>query len=300
LQGSTAILVVIMAKLKNKPLISVNHTLNPKIERKRKWWIRLLKRFVLSSCSQHICQMPSAVDNLHEVYKIPLAKITFAPFEGGADIYAPMALNKKSRRSKARKKMGIKSDEVILLFVGNMIPLKGPDLLIDVVAQLSNSKIKAYFVGPEEAGYGARGTLKFYKQYAQKMGVNKQVFFIGKVESDELADYYAASDIFVLPTWKDCLPKVFIEAALFSLPIVTTDMPGSIGVFPENGVSGFSVTAGDVVALTDAVRLLANTNMRKEMSINCNKKVLEFCDAKKETKGFVTAIRTVINVLKLN
>jgi glycosyltransferase involved in cell wall biosynthesis len=116
------------------------------------------------------------------------------------------------------------------------------------------------------------------------------VHLTGRVDSNELANLYAASDVFVLPTYKDCMPKVFIEAALFGLPIITTTAPGSVGVLPDPGKNGFAVSPGDPAALAAAMRELHDHVRRAEFSRASQAAVDAFCDPLKEIEGFVAAI----------
>jgi Glycosyltransferase Family 4 len=125
LQGATALLAVLLCKLRNRRAISVNHSLGPDMERRRRWWIRGLKRLLLGACDWHICQMPAAAETLAEVYGVPRTRMSMAPFEGGASLYRHMTESREERRCATRERLGIGPNETLYLFVGNVIPLKG-------------------------------------------------------------------------------------------------------------------------------------------------------------------------------
>ena len=75
----------------------------------------------------------------------------------------------------------------------------------------------------------------------------------------------SATDIFVLSSLWEGLPRVLIEAKLSGLPVVTTDIEGSQEIL-ENGISGFIVPRKDYVALAEKVLyLLKNPSIAREM-----------------------------------
>ena len=71
----------------------------------------------------------------------------------------------------------------------------------------------------------------------------------------EMEDIYAASDIVVLPSWREGLSRALIEAAAMERPIITTDVPGCRDVI-DHGSSGLLVPLRDARAIELAVRLL--------------------------------------------
>jgi glycosyltransferase involved in cell wall biosynthesis len=293
LQGGTALLVALLARLRRRPVISVNHSLGPEMERRRRWWVRGLKRVLLSQCRLHISQMPAARDTLGQVYGVSPDRIIDAPFEGGASLYRDLAATKAHRRVAARTHHGLGHDDILFLFVGNIIPLKGPDLFIRALAQLPDPRVKGVMVGLEEPGYGPEGTVEFYRKMVSDHGLSERFVVDGQQGKEKLADLYAAADVFVLPTWKDCMPKVFIEAALFGLPIITTNAPGSVGVLPRHNESGYAVPVGDVSALVDAMVALSDTRRRDLFGENIKVAVDNFCDPEKEVAGFRQAIARI-------
>ena len=65
---------------------------------------------------------------------------------------------------------------------------------------------------------------------------------------------YAASDIVVLPSWREGLSRALIEAAAMERPIITTDVPGCRDVV-DHGRSGLLVPLRDARSLALAIRL---------------------------------------------
>jgi glycosyltransferase involved in cell wall biosynthesis len=77
--------------------------------------------------------------------------------------------------------------------------------------------------------------------------------------------YLAAMDVLLLPSYREGLPTVPLEAAAMGLPVVTTDIPGCVDALMA-GETGFIVPAHDSAALTDATRtMLASQELRVRM-----------------------------------
>ena len=82
---------------------------------------------------------------------------------------------------------------------------------------------------------------------------------------ENMPHIFSQSNIFCLPSYREGLPKVLIEAAACSRAIVTTEVPGCREVV-QNGENGFWVPIKDSVALADAlIRLIDDPKLRKKM-----------------------------------
>ena len=105
-----------------------------------------------------------------------------------------------------------------------------------------------------------------------ELQANPRVRCLGHVGNmDEL---YAASDIVVLPSWREGLSRALIEAAAMERPIITTDVPGCRDVV-DHGVSGFLVPLCDAHAIELAVRLLIeNPDVARRFGKAARKKVV--------------------------
>jgi glycosyltransferase involved in cell wall biosynthesis len=87
--------------------------------------------------------------------------------------------------------------------------------------------------------------------------------------------FYAASDICVLPTWREGLPNVALEAAAMQIPIVATNTPGCIDAI-EHGVTGILVEARNPESLKAGLRLLLeDADLRSRMGENGRRFVTE-------------------------
>jgi glycosyltransferase involved in cell wall biosynthesis len=95
---------------------------------------------------------------------------------------------------------------------------------------------------------------------------------LGHVE--DMRSLYAASDMVVLPSWREGLSRALIEAAAMERPIITTDVPGCRDVV-DHGASGLLIPLRDGRALELAIRLLlANPGLARRFGHAARRKVM--------------------------
>lgn len=120
-----------------------------------------------------------------------------------------------SIKEAARKKLNIAPDEISLLFVGQHIMEKGIDVIVNALALAKkNVRFRMNFIGD---GY-ARHAIEEIIIHA---GLSDRVKFNGIItDRATLRDYYAASDLFLFPSFYDNAPLVVREAAALGTPSV--------------------------------------------------------------------------------
>ena len=120
-----------------------------------------------------------------------------------------------------RRELGIDENAIVLLFAGNNYRLKGLEPLLHAVAllkkRLPDVPLRLIVLG--------RGQIWLYRRKAKRLGVAGSVLFLGPVAGME--PYYAASDIYVHPTFYDSCSLTVLEALASGLPAVTTRFNGA-------------------------------------------------------------------------
>ena len=255
LLGMGAIWCAFCARVLGRVVISTNQTVPLKLERKRRWWIRLLKRLLLRMCQFHMYQNPAAIEVLTKVYGCAPERLISAPYEGGAALFKRI-LSGVRTGADARRDLGPDSD-VIFLYAGTLHAFKGvPDIMRAAALLPEEAAFLCVFVGPEELGSKEGATIEHFTELARSNGVEQRVRFLGPVAPEKLAELYRAADAVLLPTHKDCFPKVLVEAGLAGKPLVTTSACGSAGLIVQDGVNGFVIEPGDVSQLAQAMMKL--------------------------------------------
>jgi glycosyltransferase involved in cell wall biosynthesis len=121
------------------------------------------------------------------------------------------------------------SGATLILSVGNLIPLKGHDLIIRALAELEGAHLLI-------AGQGAE--LRNLQNLADGLGFAQRVHFLGSVAHGELPSVYSAADLLVLASEREGWPNVLLEAMACGTPVVATRVGGipEIVTAPEAGV----------------------------------------------------------------
>jgi teichuronic acid biosynthesis glycosyltransferase TuaC len=136
-------------------------------------------------------------------------------------------------RDEARRKLGIPLDAEVVVAVGNLVPLKGYQFLIPVIARLSaqRPKIKLYIIG--EGYFRTR-----LEALAQQEKVQDRVVFAGRKPNEELKYWYSAADVSCLASSREGWANVLLESLACGTPVVATRVWGAPEVItsPELGV----------------------------------------------------------------
>jgi len=137
-------------------------------------------------------------------------------------------------------------NELRVLAVGNLIRLKGFDVLIEAVARARcRDQVRVCIVGD-----GAEQ--ETLVALAAARGVSARVEFPGRLPVAEMPERFAEADVFVLSSRSEGRPNVVMEALASGLPVISTDLEGVRGMVTE-GDSGWLVAAGDADQLAAAL-----------------------------------------------
>ncbi len=118
-------------------------------------------------------------------------------------------------RDEARKKLGLHEKDFVVGTIGEFTKNKGHRYLIEAAENLKNIKFVIIGFGEEENNL---------REKIKKIGAEKR-FFI-ETDKPDAAFYLKAFDVFVLPSLKEGLPYVLLEAALAECPIISTNVGG--------------------------------------------------------------------------
>ena len=150
------------------------------------------------------------------------------------------------RNHENRKPLGLSDDAKLLLFIGNLKPSKGCVDLLDAFVNLAATQPQLHLVFIGDGA--ARDTLL---QRATRRGLAARVHLIGKIEHDHLPAWFAACDLFCLPSHNEGVPNVVLEAMACGVPVLATQVGGIPEVVPD--FAGVLVPARDSQALQAAL-----------------------------------------------
>ncbi len=160
----------------------------------------------------------------------------------------------------------IESERPIVMMVSRLVLEKGCQDFLDLAASLSGQADFVH-VGPFE--HDQSDALS--EEEVTRASESGTVSFVGGV--DDVRPYLASADLVVLPSYREGIPRVVMEAAVMGRPVVAYDIRGVREVLDPS--LGLVAPRGDVVALTELVRtLLADPGRRAELGVACQEWVV--------------------------
>lgn len=169
-------------------------------------------------------------------------KLTYIP--NGIDVqqFRPVA---KAEKAALRRALGLAADAKVVLFVGRLETVKGPDVLLQAWQQLPaplRRQARLIFVGEGSKTERLR-TFVAQSELAH-------VCFAGRQEN--IADYYQAADLFVLPSRSEGLSNALVEAMACGLPVISSAVGGALDLI-EPDVDGCLFPNEDAAVLSCAI-----------------------------------------------
>lgn len=173
----------------------------------------------------------------------------------------------------ARQRLGIPQEQMVLLCVGRMEPLKGMDCLIRALALLQrrqpawNNQLRVLLIGgaPEERPELWNSEQRRLAALRDELGVTSAVQFMGAQPQTVLPDYYAAADVVVVPSHYESFGLVALEALACAAPVVASNVGGLASTI-EDGRSGLLVPPDNPQALADRLAcLLTDADLRTRL-----------------------------------
>lgn len=148
----------------------------------------------------------------------------------------------------------IKPDMVTFTFVGRIGKDKGIDELCEAFRLLAKEydHIRLFIVGPNEDNVDP-----ISERSRMIIDQNPRIEAVGMQRGTDLLAYYAASDCFVLPSYREGFPNTVLEAGAMSLPSIVTDINGSREIIVE-GENGLIIPPKDTEALYHAMKRMIN------------------------------------------
>ena len=181
--------------------------------------------------------------------------------------FNPLKVPASSRRE-VRAKYGIPDNADLLGFIGRITWSKGIVDLAEAWSDLRNKfpDLHLLMVGPIEAEDPIPIRVE------EQLRSDSRVHLIG--EEWDTPPLYAAMDIVLLPTYREGLPTILLEAAAMSLPVVATRVAGCVDVV-EDGITGILVPPYDSLRLAGAIRrYLENPELRRQHGLAAREKVV--------------------------
>lgn len=223
------------------------------------------ERRVLARADRVIAATLAEQAQLQWLYKADIRKITIIP--PGVDVchFYPIPADE------ARDFIGIPRDDLMILFVGRIEPLKGVDTLIRAMSCLRVQEMEkpAYLViiggDPNASPEEMTAEMARLQQLCKDLSMDRMVVFLGKRDQDTLPYYYSAAEVLVMPSHYESFGMVALEAMACGTPVIASQV-GGLAYLVQDGVTGFHVPDGDHEALCEKLtQLIGDHDLRQRM-----------------------------------
>jgi D-inositol-3-phosphate glycosyltransferase len=222
---------------------------------------------VVAAADALVASTGEEAGDLVELYGAAPDAVHVVPPGVDLDVFAPGtdrldAAGLAAARSTARAELGLPDDGHLVVFAGRIQPLKAPDVLVAMLAELAATggpvPLLVVLGGPS----GCPQAVQDLEGLARRLGVADRVRLEAAVPRPELARWFRAADLVAMPSRSESFGLVAAEAQACATPVVATGV-GGLRTVVRDGVSGRLVRGHDPRLWAEAVGgLLADEAVR--------------------------------------
>lgn len=169
-------------------------------------------------------------------------------------------LSPTESREEVRQRLGINSDDVVVVKVARLFDLKGHDYLIDAATRIVDAvpQVKFLFVGD--------GTLRQqFESRIEQLGLSQHFVLAGLVPPEDVTNYIHAADLVAHTSVWEGLARVLPQGLIAGKPVISFDIDGAPEVCVDEQ-TGLLVPARDTHRLADAIiRLASDSELRTRL-----------------------------------
>ena len=201
-----------------------------------------------------ICYTEMEKERLNNLLNVDYDKITVIPNGVDTDLFCPN-IDKY-----------LEDESPKILWVGRLVPGKGVEYLIRSIGILAKNipKIKVLLVGegPQKS--------KLLDLIAN-LKLKENISMLDHVENKKMPIIYQKSDVFVLPSLNEGVPRTILEAMSCGIPVVCSEIPHLSSIIDECGIM---VPQKDAVAMAGAIHcIISDSDHANKLGRNGRKRV---------------------------
>ncbi|MCA1012709.1 glycosyltransferase family 4 protein [Halobacillus halophilus] len=184
----------------------------------------------------------------------------------GVDVeesFNPALYNQRIRLN-VRKELGASSEDRVICFIGRLVREKGIFELLESFHQVKDQRKNARLLVIGTLSESERDQQSYYR--LKELLEDPSILSVGY--RNDIADLLYASDVFVLPSYREGLPRSIIEAMAMGLPVIATDIRGCREEV-RHGENGYLIPTQDTTVLTDKlIQLIDQDELRNTLGTN--------------------------------
>jgi glycosyltransferase involved in cell wall biosynthesis len=167
----------------------------------------------------------------------------------------------KNLKTSAHLLHDLGNPERLVLFVGRLVSYKGPQYLVQAIADILQEypSTKFVFVGQDD-GYGVE-----LARLAASERVSDRCIFTGQVSDEKLKEFYATADVFVLPSSCEAFGIAALESVAAGTPVVLADLGGLSYILSEIGGYPIDMRANVSKQIATAIKAVFSNDVEKDI-----------------------------------
>jgi glycosyltransferase involved in cell wall biosynthesis len=171
---------------------------------------------LIRRCKSHLIALSPENARRFIDWGVPPSKVHLIPNGVNLNFFKPYDQNK------ARKKLGLPKEKLIVSTIGSIQPRKGLHTLIKAANSVISEEPDAYFVIAGRVTHANRWYMNYLVQLIRKLGLNKHFRFVGFVPTEDVPLYLNAADMFVLASYAEGAPLVIPQAMACGRIVIAT------------------------------------------------------------------------------
>jgi D-inositol-3-phosphate glycosyltransferase len=213
---------------------------------------------------------PSSSDKqyLMYLYGAPEKKIFEIPPGVNTTIFKPF------NKSLAKQHIGVSDKTKIILFVGRIEPLKGIDVLLYaikiLISQRISDPISLMIIGGDISQHIKKWSplLKQLEQLSRTLQITANVNFVGQRNQHELAYFYNAAEVVVMPSHYESFGMAAAEAMACGIPVITTNASGISNLIDDRRSALITSVNNPLLLASQIKKLLSDEKLYQEIQKN--------------------------------
>lgn len=192
---------------------------------------------------------------------------------------------KNENKEALKRELGFQKCDLVLLYVGKLIPHKGVELLVQAIEKLE-CEIK---IGLLLVGDGPEKENLLLKIKNLKL---EHFYCAGFQNQTQLPKYYHTGDVLIVPSLLEPWGLVVNEAMASGTPVIASDMVGSAYDLVEEGKTGYMFESSDPISLAQAIQTFYKKSIESGFSSDYIRRKVAKYSIEEAVNGFMSALKS--------
>lgn len=205
------------------------------------------------------------------------------------EIFDPKVISAE-QREQLRIKLGLKTTDLVLVFVGRIVRDKGINELMEAFHKLSQKyhQLKLLMVGPYEEALDPISA-----EALKEIETNAAIISLGW--QDDVRPYFAVSDVLIFPSYREGFPNVVLQAGAMGLASIVSNINGCNEII-EEGVNGIIIPVKSSQAIEEAIEsMVENPEKTGQMKSVARQKIVSRYDQEMVWQAILQEYRNLEN-----